>query len=132
MIAARIKFPFIPFLLLVIAGCVYVPPYDDRPGYAYDYYYYPQVGVYFHLFSGDYYFRDGRHWVHKRVLPSRFYLDYRDRRPLVIRDETPYRYHDQHHQQHRESYRYEYNAAHDRDERRHNEEIYERYRNRSR
>lgn len=86
--------------LLGLTACTYAPRYDDPPAYRSDYYYYPSVGVYFHLFSGDYYYRDGDRWLRTRVLPRHIALDHRLRRPLVIRDPEPYR----HNASHRERY----------------------------
>jgi hypothetical protein len=59
----------------------------------YDYYYYPQDEVYFHIRSGDYFYRDDGIWWRVRYLPAYFYLDPGDRVCLRIMDVQPWRYH---------------------------------------
>ena len=116
--------------LLGFTACTYAPRYDDRPAYRSDYHYYPSLGVYFHLFSGDYYYRDGDRWLRTRVLPRHIVLDHRLRRPLVIREPVPYR----HHASHRERYGpppdLRRDARNDRFEREHNERRHREYRER--
>ena len=111
-------------MVLGVTACTYAPRYDDVPAYRSDYYYYPGIGVYFHLYSGDYFYRDGDRWLRTRVLPPRIVLDQRLRRPLVIKDPAPYR----HNADHRERYRPPPNVRrdprYDRPEREHNEPKY--------
>ena len=116
-------------LLLGGAGCTYAPRYDDGP-YAYDYYYYPHVGVYFHLFSGHYYYRDHDRWLRVRALPPHIVLDHRVRRSLVIRDPQPYRHHEQHRAQYRAPPAFRHEPRYDRPEREHNRRLHEEYRKR--
>lgn len=59
----------------------------------YDYWYYPQEEVYFHIHSGDYFYQDGGVWWRVQWLPNYFYLDPGDRICLRIMDVQPWRYH---------------------------------------
>lgn len=82
-----------------LAGCYGPAPYgppDPWPPQYYDYYYYPHVDVYFHIYTGWYYYRSGSVWWRVRRLPPHIHLDHRYRRPIVIRDDLPYRRHPQH------------------------------------
>lgn len=111
-----------------LAACTYAPRHDDAYGaYVHDYYYYPQFGVYFHLYSGHYYYRDGNSWVRVRVLPRHIYLDHRVRRPLVIRDAAPYRQHEAHRERYRTPQDLKRDRAHDRQEREHNRRRHQEY-----
>ena len=80
-----------------LAGCYgpapYGPPY---PPQYYDYYYYPHVDVYFQIYTGWYYYRSDNVWWRARHLPPHIRLDPRYRRPIVIREDQPYRQHPQH------------------------------------
>ncbi len=80
-----------------LAGCYgpapYGPPY---PPQYYDYYYYPHVDVYFHIYTGWYYYQSGGVWSRARHLPPHIRLDHRYRRPIVIRDDPPHRQHPRH------------------------------------
>jgi hypothetical protein len=78
-----------------LSACTYTPGYvapvpQPYPPYYYDYYYYPHVGVYFHIYTGYYYYRDGHAWRRTRKLPKHFYLDQRHRRKIIVPDEKPY------------------------------------------
>jgi hypothetical protein len=66
-------------------------PYAYYPDYYYDYYYYPDVDAYFHIYSGDYYYRSGKRWVRSRNLPHNVWLDKRRRVPLHIKSGRPYK-----------------------------------------
>lgn len=66
-------------------GVWYRYPY----GY-YDYYYYPDVNVYFHLRSGYYYYPRNGVWIRSRDLPDHYHLKPAFRRRLVIRHPNPY------------------------------------------
>ena len=86
-------------LLPSLPGCV-GPPYEGPPPHYppwyYDYYYYPHVGVYFHIYTGYYWYLDGQRWRRVRRLPPHIRLHPRYRVPLRIPDEQPYRDHDEH------------------------------------
>jgi hypothetical protein len=94
-----------------LAGCYGAAYYHDAPpphapayGYRwqqYDYFYYPSVGVYFHIPSGYYYYRDGRHWRRSLWLPPSIVILPRDRVHIRIKDKDPWR----HHKEHQERYR---------------------------
>lgn len=71
-------------------------PYADYPDYYYDYYFYPHIGVYFHLFSGDYYLHQHGHWRRLHHLPPGIWLDPHFRIPLHIRRHRPYDYYNEH------------------------------------
>jgi hypothetical protein len=73
----------------------YYPSYY-YPFYYYDYYYYPYWRVYFHIYSGWYYYHDHDHWRRARRLPPHIHLDKRHRRLLRIRDRKPWLRHDEH------------------------------------
>ena len=75
-------------------------PYADYPDYYYDYYFYPHLGVYFHLFSGDYYHRRHGRWQRTRALPRGIWLDNHYRVPLHTRRHQPYKRYDEHYSKH--------------------------------
>ncbi|MCK5273423.1 MAG: hypothetical protein KAR37_02150, partial [Alphaproteobacteria bacterium] len=91
-----------------LAGCVvertvYRPAPAPRPVYRppeyYNYYYYPNVAVYYHIQTGFYwYFTDG-YWRRSRRLPRHIRLR-GPRHMFTIRDDNPY----QRHRDHRRSY----------------------------
>lgn len=119
-------------LATTLAACAPDPYYSPRPirhrpVQYYDYHYYPSVDVYFHLYSGRYYYRPGRSWVGVRILPSHVYIGPRERVHLRIWSDRPYI----HHEVHRKHYRPPpgYHPSHDRDryERRYNRTHHERY-----
>jgi len=95
--------------------------------YYYDYHYYPGSRVYFHLYTGRYYYRSGDTWVHARVLPSHIYLGPRDRIHLRIWSDRPYR----HWQTHRKRFRahpdYRRDSRGNSFERRYNRRYHQRY-----
>ena len=110
---------------------VYVDaPPGPPPPWHYDYYYYPGASVYFHLYSGTYYWRDGRTWISAQVLPHHIYLDHRIRRTVVIRDREPHRHWHKHREQYRRPRDYRPHPRFDRDERVHNRRRHEEYRRR--
>lgn len=129
----RITSLFVLAILLVVGStaCTHAPHYDDRDTYRHDYYYYPQVGVYFHLQSGHYYYRDGPSWVRVRKLPQHIYLDHRARRTLVIADAEPYRRHDVYRERYRQPQGFKHDRESDRAERDHNRRQHGEYRKRS-
>lgn len=120
---------FVSTLLLVIgtAACQHVTRYDDPDDQRFDYHYYPHAGVYFHLHSGRYYYRDDRTWVTLHRLPEHIYLDHRARRKLVIREKKPYRHHALHKERYRAPHDFHHDRRHDRAEREHNRREYRRY-----
>lgn len=68
-----------------------VPYHEPSPVYSeYDYYFYPNVAVYFQISSGFYFYEEHGRWVRVRQLPPYIYLDSRYRRHLNIRDPYPY------------------------------------------
>ncbi len=74
-----------------LPGCeeVYLErPYS--PSRRFDYYYYPDINVYFHISSGRYYYFWDGVWIYSRVLPSYYYLDPVYRVVIVITDRYPY------------------------------------------
>ncbi len=127
-----------PMLLLVagLSGC-YWPIHEETPaygpaygGYPYDYYYYPSVDVYYQLRSGDYFYRrdhNGR-WLHARTLPPNFRLERRDRIDLRMDSNRPWERHDEHIGRYRPRPDYKPDPRLDRGERKHNQVVYERYR----
>lgn len=76
------------------------PRYARRPDYYYDYYYYPHLDVYFHVFSGDYYYRRDGRWLRARSLPRDRWVDGHYRVKLRIDDDVPYRRHREHFARH--------------------------------
>lgn len=88
-------------------GAVYYrepPPHAPAYGYPwqpYDYFYYPSVGVYFHIPSGYYYYREGRVWRRTQWLPPRIVILPRERVHVRIKDQEPWR----HNKEFKERYR---------------------------
>ena len=86
-----------------LAGCVVAPhpgpPPRGYPPHYYDYYYYPYASVYFHIYTGHYYYHDHGRWRRVRRLPPHIRLDRRRRYPLKIREKEPWRRHDEHRRQ---------------------------------
>jgi hypothetical protein len=124
-------FALAALLAVGVTACTYyVPRHDDPGAYRYDYYYYPHLGVYFHLYSGHYYYRDGAAWVRVRALPHHIHLDHRVRRTLVIKDPEPYRRHERHREHYRPPADFRQDRAYDRPERQHNERQHQEYRRR--
>ena len=89
-----------------ISGCVVhsEPPHKQRPVHVerdYDYYYYPNVNVYFHISSGFYYYWHRDIWVRARNLPRQYHLNHGHRKRLRIRDRHPYTRNHEHRREHR-------------------------------
>ena len=133
-----------PILLIVslllavgITGCVYAPPREGPPPHApaygyrypyyYDYYYYPSVPLYFHIYTGYYYYLDHGRWVRTKTLPRQVYLHHNDRVKLRIEDDKPYRWYNQHQKQYRSNSNLRYDKYDDRREREYNQSQYETY-----
>lgn len=66
------------------------------PSNYYDYHYYPDVAVYFHVYSRHYFYRHDGHWVRTRYLPRHIHLDQRARRHIVYKGDKPYMEHHEH------------------------------------
>jgi hypothetical protein len=119
-----------------ITGCT--THYRDGPPvyssayyhYPYRYHYYPSSSVYFHLSSGDYYYRDTHHWKRVKKLPPKYHLDHHDRVPLWIDADKPHAKHKEHHRKYKPKSHYRRDTERDREERRHNRRQHERYRDR--
>lgn len=85
---------------MAITGCTVMvrqpgPPapavvYGSPSGYYDDYYYYPSARVYFHIYTGYYYYLSGNRWVRSRFLPGYIRLHSSDRYRLTIKDRYPY------------------------------------------
>jgi len=117
-------------LITMLNACAYYAPRYDEPDHRYDYYYYPNVGVYFSLYSGDYFYRRDNHWVSVRVLPRHIHVDPRIRRTLVVHDDAPYRKYEQHRERYRPRPDFKSDPVRDRLEREHNRRQHEEYRRR--
>lgn len=121
---------------LAMTGCG--PAYYGRPppgpppvpAWHYDYYYYPHVDVYFHVYSGYYYYVIGGAWRRTRVLPPHIHLDPRYRINLNIRDDRPYVRHSEHRRAYPPPPQYRGDPRRDREERQYNLRLYEEYRKR--
>jgi len=94
---------FILFALLP-AACVVQPGYrhsmvaqppSREPVDRWDYYYYPDVEVYYSYSTGYYYYYNDGRWISSLILPSRFVLDNRQRVKIHVKNERPYLYHDE-------------------------------------
>jgi hypothetical protein len=71
-----------------LTACAVYRPYPRNPHY--NYYYYPDVDVYFHIYTGYYYYVVDHVWVRSRTLPHYIYLSPAQRRTLSIHDAHPY------------------------------------------
>lgn len=143
MIKRHARRSFVALLAIAIAiavglqACTYVahparPATQLHPPQYYDYYYYPDVDVYYHIYLGSYYYRAGRNWVKVRVLPSHIHLDHQYRVPVHVMHDTPYVKHEEHWQKYRPRVkprmgREEDRRVRDQMERRHNSRQYEEY-----
>jgi hypothetical protein len=97
-ISRNIKGLLVIIMGMAITGCTVVVRHPQPPALGYhsqydyydDYYYYPSARVYFHIYTGYYYYRAGNRWVRSRVLPRYIRLHSRDRHRLRIKDRHPY------------------------------------------
>ena len=99
-ISRNLKGLLVIFAGMAITGCTVMvrqpgPPapavvYGSPSGYYDDYYYYPSARVYFHIYTGYYYYLRGNRWVRSRVLPGYIRLHSGDRYRLTIKDRYPY------------------------------------------
>lgn len=82
-------------------ACTYRNDYPRSGWYRYpyayyDYYYYPGVNVYFHIYTGYYYYYDDGRWLRVRVLPRHIHLNPAHRRRFHIRSSHPYERNQEH------------------------------------
>ena len=88
----------------MITGCTHAPYYSGtsvgvRGHYdgAYDdFYFYPDVSVYFSILSGHYYHRSHHRWIRADTLPRHIRLNPRQRVKLRLHRERPYLHHQDH------------------------------------
>ena len=106
--------------------------YDDYYGHdgayyydPYDYHYYPSIGVYFHVYSGDYYHYHKRAWVKGRKLPSNIRIDPRDRVRVRVDSGRPYSRSKEHRRAYKPRKDYRRDTKLDRKERSYNSGRYE-------
>ncbi len=121
--------------LVAMTGCsdgyrVRPEPYRTVYYSPYDYYYYPNVSVYFHVSSGYYYYRDGINWLRVRTLPARFYLNDRDRVRIVINSSKPYNQYREHRVQYAPRANYQRDSRRNQIERNSNQNRYKQNRRR--
>lgn len=73
---------------LGLSGC---ETYDSRVRYGrYDYDYYPESGVYYHSWTGSYYYFGNGLWIRTRTLPIHIVLNPSYRRRINVPDRYPY------------------------------------------
>ena len=115
-------------LILTLNACVVTGHPDTHiRGSLHGWYYYPDAQVYFHITSGNYYYRDGTKWVRTRTLPTRHHLDRHDRVPLWIDSDKPHVKHREHRERYTPRPQYKRNKSRDPEERRHNQRMHERF-----
>jgi hypothetical protein len=122
--------------LTVLSGCAYDvyhtssyarTPAHYRPVYNYDYHYYPNTRVYFHLSSGYYYYRPYNTWLRVRTLPPNIYLAPQERVQIRVWTARPYVHHDIHRQRYHPHPGYTRDRRFDRYERRYNSRYHQEY-----
>lgn len=96
---------FVGLLGAGLGGCTsypHGPSHRERrpPRRDYEYYYYPEANVYFHIVTGYYYFPYHGRWYRSQTLPSHFHLTRRYRKRIFIEEARPY----QRNHEHREKY----------------------------
>ena len=80
-----------------LGACVPFAPYDPyQAGPRYDYYYYPDVNVYYGISTGFYYYFFRNRWIRARRLPRHIVLVPRYRRPIFVGRPRPYRFNREH------------------------------------
>ena len=85
-----------------LSACVEPYPVRRRPvRYDPDYYYYPDVNVYFGIATGYYYYFDNTYWIRSRTLPRRIVLVPRYRRPIYVGHPEPHRFNREHRRRYR-------------------------------
>lgn len=125
---------------MAVTGCTVVvrnpgPPspavgYSSHFDYYDDYYYYPSARVYFHIYTGYYYYLRGNRWVRSRVLPRYIRLHSSDRYRLRIKDRYPYLRDYEYRKKYRPRPTLRYNERNDIRERELNSRRYQEYRQR--
>lgn len=93
--------------LLMVSACT-TSTYYDHPRHStsiysddyVDYYYYPDVEVYFHILTGYYFYHDHGHWIRTKRLPTHIHLHHHRRHHLKYRGDKPYLDHDKHRHDH--------------------------------
>lgn len=111
-------------VLFTTASCTYYGPPAHAPAHGYrwhvhDYYYYPSVGVYYHVLTGHYYYRSGGIWTKVRVLPRHIHINRHDRVKIRIKDKRPYLHHEEHRYRYKPKKRLNMDRRYDREEREH-------------
>lgn len=106
-------------LALAVTGCVVVPAHEryDSGGAVVevsDYYYYPDIQVYYSISTGYYFYRSGGIWVRARMLPRRYILNPRSRVRIRAPRHRPYEHFPDHQRMYREQPRYRPQPEHDR------------------
>lgn len=119
-------------LLSVILGlglnaCVHRGPPLPHAPLLHDFYFYPGVGVYYHIDSGYYYYLDGTVWVKVKVLPPRIRIGPRNRVHLRHKTLTPYKKHSKHRKKYLKKRRERPDEAQSRREREENNKRHRRY-----
>ena len=110
---------------LVVLGSVscshYSPPsHAPAHGYrwhAHDYYYYPGVHVYYHIYTGYYYYRSSDVWVKVKVLPRHILIGRRDRVKIRVKGKNPHSLHEEHRHRYEPKKYIKTKRRHDRKER---------------
>ena len=113
-----VLFPMI--LALGVGACAHGVPVPPHPRLLHDFYFYPSVGVYYHIAGGYYYYSDGDAWIKVKVLPPRFRIGPRDRVHLRHKSLRPYDKHAEHKKRYREERRRKPDEAQNRREREEN------------
>jgi len=98
-----------------------------RPAYTYDYHYYPSTRVYFHLYSGYYYYRPYKTWLRVKRLPPSIYIGPGERVHVRIWSAPPYVRHDLHVKRFHPHPRFRRDRSRDRYERRYNRRHHQQY-----
>lgn len=123
-------------VVLIASGCAYDgyrhgpyarAPAHSRPPHYYDYHYYPSARVYFHLYTGHYYYRSRDTWIRVRNLPAHAYLGPRDRVKLRIWSDRPYVHYRTHRQRFLPRPGYRPDRSRDRFERSYNRRHHQQY-----
>jgi hypothetical protein len=93
-----------------------------------DYYFYPTARVYFHPWSGYYYYADGSRWIRTQTLPEVAFI-YGNERVLVrVSGHPPYYYYDRHRKRYGHGHGHRRHHGENRRERDRNRELYLRVR----
>jgi len=129
-----IRLILIILIFSTVASCAYNDdryPYDS--GYYYDpyiYHYYPSTGVYFHIYSGDYYHYHRKTWIKVRRLPENIRIYPNDRVRIRVDSTRPYVKNKEHRKLYKPRNDYRPDTKRDNKERSYNRERFEEYRKR--